>query len=111
MHTYWADACATCIVKSQCTAGKERRIKGWEHEHVVEAMQARHERMPDAMRIRRRTVEHDFGTFKDWMGRSHFKARGKERVATEMTLHVLAYNMKRAIAELGTEQLIGAIQG
>lgn len=111
LHTYWADACGTCAVKSLCTTGKERRIKRWEHEHVVEAMQERLERMPDAMRIRRRTVEHVFGTVKDWMGRSHFKTRGLERVATEMSLHVLAYNLKRAIAVLGTEQLIGAMQG
>jgi transposase len=111
LHTYWADACATCAVKSLCTTGKERRIKRWEHEHVVEAMQARLDRMPDAMRVRRRTVEHVFGTVKDWMGRTHFKTRGFERVATEMSLHVLAYNLKRAIAVLGTEQLIGAMQG
>ena len=74
-------------------------------------MQARLERMPHAMRVRRRTVEHVFGTLKDWMGRSHFKTRGKERVATEMSLHVLAYNMKRAIAVLGTDGLIAAMQG
>jgi transposase len=110
-HTYWADACATCTLKAKCTTGKERRIKRWEHEHVVEAMQARLERMPHAMRVRRRTVEHVFGTIKDWMGRSHFKTRGKERVATEMSLHVLAYNMKRAIAVLGTDGLIAAMQG
>jgi transposase len=110
-HTYWADACATCKLKAKCTTGKERRIKRWEHEHVVEAMQERLERMPHAMRVRRRTVEHVFGTIKDWMGRSHFKTRGKERVATEMSLHVLAYNMKRAIAVLGTDGLIAAMQG
>lgn len=111
VHTYWADACASCIVKSRCTTGKERRIKRWEHEHVVEAMQERLERMPHAMRVRRRTVEHVFGTIKDWMGRSHFKTRTLQKVETEMSLHVLAYNMKRAIAVLGTKQLIGAIQG
>lgn len=111
VHTYWADTCATCTVKAHCTTGKERRIKRWEHEHVVETMQARLERMPHAMRIRRRTVEHVFGTIKDWMGRSHFKTRGKERVETEMSLHVLAYNMKRAIAVLGTDGLVAAMQG
>jgi transposase len=111
VHTYWADACATCTLKAKCTTGKERRIKRWEHEHVVEAMQDRLERMPDAMRIRRRTVEHVFGTLKDWMGRSHFKTRTLKRVKTEMSLHVLAYNIKRAIAVLGTEQLVAAMQG
>ena len=111
VHKYWSDACATCAVKAKCTTGKERRISRWEHEHVVEAMQDRLERMPDAMRIRRRTVEHVFGTFKDWMGRSHFKTRTLKKVETEMSLHVLAYNIKRAIAVLGTDQLIAAMQG
>jgi hypothetical protein len=110
LHTYWASACATCAVKSQCTTGKERRIKRWEHEHVVEAMQARLDRMPDAMRIRRRTVEHVFGTLKDWMGRSHFKTRTLHNVGTEMSLHVLAYNLKRAIALLGAPALMAAIR-
>jgi transposase len=101
----------TCAVKAKRTTGKERRIKRWEHERVVEAMQDRLERMPHAMRVRRRTVEHVFGTIKDWMGRSHFKTRTLKRVETEMSLHVLAYNMKRAIAVLGTDDLIGAMQG
>jgi DDE family transposase len=96
-------------VKGQCTTGRERRIKRWEHEHVVEAMQARLDRMPDALRVRRRTVEHVFGTLKDWMGRSHFKTRTFKRVGTEMSLHVLAYNLKRAIAVLGN-RLIAAMR-
>lgn len=62
------------------------------------------------MRIRRRTVEHVFGTLKDLMGR-HFETRDKDSVAAEMSLHVLANNLKRAVAALGTEQLIGAMQG
>jgi transposase len=65
--------------------------------------------MPEAMRVRRRTVEHVFGTLKDWMGRSHFKTRTLDRVGAEMSLHVLAYNMKRAVAVLGTRRLIAAI--
>ena len=110
LQTYWADGCARCAVKGQCTTGKERRIKRWEHEHVVEAMQARLDRMPDAMRVRRRTVEHVFGTIKDWMGRSHFRMRTLERVGTEMSLHVLAYNLKRVIRLLGTKELLAAIR-
>ena len=64
-----------------------------------------------AVRIRRRTVEHVFGTVKDWMGRSHFKTRALKRVKTEISLHVLAYNFKRAIALLGTPRLIVAMKG
>lgn len=78
---------------------------------MIEAMQARLERMPDAMRVRRRTVEHVFGTIKDWMGRSHFKTRTLDRVGTEMSLHVLAYNMKRVINMLGAPKMIAAMQG
>ena len=110
LNGYWSSACGGCAVKSQCTNGKERRIRRWEHEHVVEAMQARLDRMPDAMRVRRRTVEHVFGTLKDWMGRSHFKTRTLEKVGTEMSLHVLAYNLKRVLAVLGTRELIAAIR-
>jgi hypothetical protein len=73
-------------------------------------MQARLDRMPEAMRVRRRTVEHVFGTLKDWMGRSHFKTRTLDKVGTEMSLHVLAYNLKRVIAVLGTRELIAAIR-
>lgn len=111
LHAYWSSRCGSCAIKRQCTSGKERRIKRWEHEHVIEAMQARLERMPDAMRVRRRTVEHVFGTIKDWMGRSHFKTRTLDRVGTEMSLHVLAYNMKRAFNMIGAQKLITAMQG
>jgi transposase len=110
LHTYWADGCGACLVKDQCTTGKQRRIKRWEHEVVIEAMQRRLDRMPDAMRIRRRTVEHVFGTIKDWMGRSHFLTRRLPNVGTEMSLHVLAYNLKRAIAILGAATLMKAMR-
>jgi transposase len=69
------------------------------------------DRWPDAMRVRRRTVEHVFGTLKDWMGRSHFKTRRLGNVATEASLHILAYNMKRAIALIGVPALIAAMEG
>jgi hypothetical protein len=62
-------------LKAQCTPGKERRIRRWEHEAGIEAMQERLDRKPDAMRIRRATVEHAFGTLKAWMGATHFKTR------------------------------------
>jgi hypothetical protein len=111
LHAYATPACRyRCTVKANCTASIERRIKRWEHEEVIEAMQARLDRMPGAMRVRRRTVEHVFGTIKDWMGRSHFKTRRLKNVATEASLHILAYNIKRAIALLGTTRLIEAMQ-
>jgi transposase len=111
LYRYWnRSACGACALKGQCTPGKERRITRWEHEAVIEAMQERLDRKPEAMRIRRATVEHAFGTLKAWMGATHFKTRTLERVRTEMSLHVLAYNLKRMIAIMGVAPLIHAMQ-
>ena len=111
LHTYWTTKCAQCPLKSQCTTGKEpRRIRRWEHEAVIDAMQERLDAKPDAMHIRRATVEHPFGTLKAWMGATHFKTRTLEKVKTEMSLHVLAYNLKRVIAILGVAPLMQAMR-
>jgi transposase len=77
---------------------------------VVEALQARLDREPERMRARRETVEHPFGTIKSWMGSTHFLTRTLPRVSTEMSLHVLAYNMKRMMNIIGTKPLIKAIR-
>src|SRR5262249_58640268 len=90
-------ACFTCPLKPNCTPDKLKRIKRWKHEGVLDAIQARLDRMPDAMGVRRQTVEHPFGTIKAWMGSTHFLTRTLKRVSTEMSLHVLAYNIKRVI--------------
>ena len=58
LHSYWTSACKACPLKAKCTTGPERRVKRWEHEHVVEAVQARLDKNPNAMRTRRETVEH-----------------------------------------------------
>jgi hypothetical protein len=97
-------------MKTMCTPSKQRRITRWEHEAVIEAMQRRLDEMPNAMRVRRSIVEHVFGTIKGWMGRDHFRTRTLAKVGAEMSLHVLAYNMKRAIRVLGTPALMAAIQ-
>jgi transposase len=110
LHVYWTSHCSGCPLKRQCTDGKERRIRRWEHEGVIDAMQARLDAKPDAMRVRRATVEHPFGTLKAWMGATHFKTRTLDKVRTEMSLHVLAYNLKRMIAILGTQPLIAAMR-
>jgi Transposase DDE domain len=88
-------------MKAMCTPSKQRRITRWEHEAAIDAMQRGLDAMPDAMRVRRSIVEHVFGTIKDWMGRDYFVTRGLPKVATEMSLHVLAYNLKRAAAVRG----------
>ena len=110
IRRYWSSACTACPIKSQCTTGQYRRVGRWVHEAVVERAQARLDRQPDAMRVRRATVEHPFGTIKSWMGSTHFPMKTLPRVSTEMSLHVLAYNMKRVINLVGTRQLIAAIQ-
>jgi hypothetical protein len=76
---------------------------------VLDKMQARLDRLPKAMTIRRQTVEHTFGTLKAWMGITHFLTRTLKNVRTEMSLQVLAYNMKRMINIFGVKPLIAAI--
>src|SRR5713226_567202 len=103
-------ACFTCPLKSRCTPTKLRRIKRWENEDVLDRMQDRLDRMPEAMGVRRQTVEHPFGTLKAWMGATHFLTRTLDKVRTEMSLHVPAYNMKRVIAIIGVGPLMAAIR-
>lgn len=97
-------------MKGQCTTGKHRRIKRWEHEDVLEAVQSRLDQKPEMMRLRRQTVEHPFGTLKAWMGATHFLTKSLKNVSTEMSLHVLAYNMKRVLKILGTKGLTQAMR-
>jgi hypothetical protein len=92
LRRYWTTACPRCPLKSRCTTGPQRRITRWEHEHVLEAVQQRLDENPQAMRVRRETVEHPFGTLKMRMGATHFLMKRLPKVATEMALHVLAYN-------------------
>jgi hypothetical protein len=106
IHKYWSSACPRCPIRAQCTTGDYRRITRWEHEAVMEAMQDRLDRQPDIMRVRRRTVEHPFGTLKLWMGANHFLTRTLKHVRTEMSLHVLAYNLKRVMRILGVGEML-----
>ena len=101
LRRYWSSACPQCPIKAQCTPSDYRRISRWEHEAVLEAVQRRLDRQPKAMTLRRRTVEHVFGTLKHWMGTTPFLMRRLTNVATEMSLQVLAYNLKRVISILG----------
>ena len=107
---YWTSACSGCAIKHQCTTGNERRVSRWVHADVLDRAQARLDKQPDSMRVRRATVEHPFGTIKSWMGATHFQMKTLPRVSTEMSLHVLSYNMKRAINLLGTEKIIATIR-
>jgi transposase len=109
LRRYWTTACVTCPLKSQCTTGTERRIPRWEHEHVLEAVQQRLDENPKAMRVRRETVEHPFGTMKARMGATHFLMKTLPKVTTEMALSVLAYNLTRVMNIVGVKPPIAAI--
>jgi hypothetical protein len=88
-------ACSPCPSRSPCTAGKQKRIRRWEHEAVLDEMERRLEATPDAMSVRRCTVEHVFGTIKGWMGATHFRTRGLKNVATETSPTILTYSPVR----------------
>ena len=107
---YYTSVCQSCHLKAQCTTGKERRVRRWEHEGVLDAMQDRLDRNPGKMKQRRCTVEHVFGTLKFWMGSAHFLMKTLKHVGTEMSLQVLAYNLRRVINILGVEKLMKSIR-
>ncbi|MDC6383713.1 IS1182 family transposase [Pseudomonas graminis] len=109
LHRYWSSKCHGCALKTQCTPSKQRRVRRWEHEAILEQTQVRLSNAPDMMRIRKRTVEHPFGTLKQWMGATHFLTRRLEGVSAEMSLNVLAYNMKRVMKILGSSCLMKAL--
>jgi transposase len=110
LRRYWTNACQSCAIKHSCTTGKERLISRWEHEHILEAVQRRLDEHPEKMRQRRETVEHPFGTIKARMGATHFLMKTVPRVATEMALHVLAYNLTRVMNIIGVQPLMVAMR-
>ena len=110
IRRYATKACESCRLKVRCTKAKNRVISRWEHEHVMEAAQKRLDENPQAMRLRRETVEHPFATLKMRMGATHFLMKRLPKVATEMALHVLAYNMTRVMNIIGIKPLIAALK-
>ena len=110
IYRYWSSVCGSCSLKSKCTTGKERRVSRWEHEAYLDAAEARLDREPERMRVRRCTAEHPIGTLKSWMGHMHFLMKTKRHVGTEMSLHVLTCNLKRVINIVGTQSLIAAMR-
>ena len=110
VHRYATKACQHCAIKHSCTKGNERRIKRWEHEHILEVVQRRIDEHPEKMRQRRETVEHPFGTIKARMGATHLLMKTLPKVATEMALHVLAYNLTRVMNIMGIQPLLAAMR-
>ena len=107
--SYYASTstCQGCALKSKCTtSAQSRRIRRWEKEDILDEMQARLDRSPEKMQLRRQTVEHPFGTIKGWMGYTHFLTKTLPKVRAEMSLQVLAYNMKRVMNIIGVAALI-----
>ncbi|HFZ0983045.1 TPA: IS1182 family transposase [Klebsiella aerogenes] len=100
-------ACRDCSQRSRCTTSKRdpRRIRRWAHKAEMEDMQTRLDASPQTPVLRKQTVEHPFGTIKMWMGATHFLMRRFKNVSTEISLHVLAYNLKRMMTIWGTEGL------
>jgi len=109
LRRYWTNACRTCELKSRCTTAPQGRITRWEHGHVLEAVQTRLDENPNAMRQRRETVEHPFATIKARMGATHFLMKRLPRVAAEMALHVLAYNLTRVLNIIGIKPMLAAV--
>ena len=112
LHRYWdSPSCQACPLKPKYTPSLERRVTRWEHEAVIEAMQKRMDLAPQSpMKLRRRIVEHPFGTIKAWMGSTHFLMKRLTNVKTEISLHILACNMKRVMQILGTGPLIAVMR-
>jgi len=97
-------------MKPQCTTSKYRRISRREHEAILDVVETRIDQEPERMSARRNTVEHPFETIKLWIGYTHFQMRTLERVSTEMSLHILSYNLKRVMNIIGVGALIAAMQ-
>jgi hypothetical protein len=109
LRRHWTNARQSCAIKHSCTTAKERRITRWQHEHVLEAVQRRLDEHPEKMWLCGETAEHPFSTIKARMGATHFLMKTLPRVADEMALHVLLYNLTRVMNILGVQSLMAAM--
>ncbi len=111
LHTYRAKSCRECAIRDRCIKPETRtkQLDRWEHEQLVEENAVRLKANPAMMSRRKGLAEHPFGTFKRWSGQEHFLTRGMANVGTEMSLSVLAYNLKRAVQVKGVKALIQAL--
>ncbi|MFT6892320.1 MAG: hypothetical protein ACJASY_004380 [Halioglobus sp.] len=108
IRRYWTSVCPGCPLKEQCTTEKQRRVSRLEHE---EGMEDRVEEVWNCLRVWAGTVEHLFGIIKSWIGGpTHFQMRKLKHVSTEMSLYVLAYNLKRMLQMGGAVPLMEAMR-
>jgi transposase len=110
LWVYMTNQCSSCPLQAKCTTSNAKRIKRWEKEHILEAAEAELKKQPNAMRQRKKLVEHPYGTIKHCMGATHFVMKRLPNVRAEMSLHVLAYNLKRVIKIFGVPKLIAELQ-
>ena len=110
LWVYMTYQCSSCPLQAKCTTSNAKRIKRWEHEAVLDAAEVELKKHPDTMRQRKRLAEHPYGTIKHWMGATHFLMKRLPNVQAEMSLHVLAYNLRRAINVLGVPKIIEQLQ-
>jgi transposase len=110
LWVYERSGCSSCALQSKCTTSNAKRLKRWEKEQVLDAADALLKKSPDAMRQRKRLVEHPYGTIKHWMGSTHFLMKRLPNVQAEMSLHVLTYNLRRAINILGVPKSMEQLQ-
>jgi transposase len=103
-------ACRDCPLKSQCTGASFRHISRWEGEAVLNRMAERLAARPGILDVRRETVEHPFGSMKQWMNQGAFLMKGLEKVRGEFSLTAFAYNLRRAITILGVPALMKAVR-
>ena len=107
---YATSACGGCALKPQCTRSQGgRRITRWVDEHLLEAMEQRVRSRPEVMKQRKQLVEHPFGTMKRWWDAGYFLMRGLEKVRTECSLTVLAYNLRRVLNLVEMPLLLAAL--
>ena len=107
---YTTPACRTCTLRLHCTTNQGgRRLTRWVHEDLLDEMQHRVRASPEKMKLRKCLAEHPFGTIKRAWNQGHFLTRGLPSVATEMSLTVLAYNLKRVIRVLGVPKMLEAL--
>jgi transposase len=102
-------ACRSCELRPRCTSNTYRRVNRWAGEAVLDRMTDRLAGRPEMLRLRRETVEHPFGSIKQWMNQGYFLMRGLEKVRAEFSLTALAYNFIRVVNLVGVRHLVSAV--
>jgi len=103
-------ACRDCPLRTRCTDNQFRTVSRLENEAVLDRMQERLAKRPEVLNQRRETVEHPFGSIKQWMNQGAFLMRGLEKVRAEFSLTALAYNIRRVLNLVAFGKLMAAVK-